>query len=764
MNHRNFKLILLTSIVLSLSSIQFLLLPSLNREYSLDDKKNTNKPEVSYPVPFYIQWVVSYEFIIDNTGATIGSITWERTVNSYQWASGKGTEENPYKIRYVLFNGRGYHSGLTIKNSDVYFIIEYCGFINSSLDYVEQSFGLYLDNVENGVIRNVFFHDNGRGIRTEESNNNIISSNYAFNNRHGFDLSGSNNIYSNNTAFLNDNDGFHIFGSNNTITQNEAYNNSFGFTTRIGVYNLVYKNIAYNNKEDGFYLGSDNMDVINNTAYGNKRFGILIYNSEGLNLTLNRVYGNKEGIGLGYGYNISFSVNSIYGNLQNGISLYSSDDNNINNNLITHNYQNGIKLIESENNYILNNSISSNINNGIHLSEDSSSNKIFSNTIFDQAYGIYVDSRKQIIKYNEIFQNDITGLFINNSRYSNITGNTIYDNSMQGIQIENAGFNTFLENIISYHEYYGVEISNNSDSNMFYRNQFISNQIHALSNDISTSWNFSGKGNYWDDYVGVDRDDDGYGEIPYLILGLGNNADFHPIFDDGKDIQIDLFSPDNNSLFGRNAPFFNISIYGPNISSTWYTLNGMHPVTIFPNSSGIVDPTIWNFFGSGDLILKYCVNDTSNKLQIKSLNIEKDITPPILEVEVTDTYGVTRPFYEIPVYKINLIEDHPHKVWYSIDGGVNNISVDFSRLNMMTIINEQLWYGLDYGLVNITFYSEDLVGNFDFVTLEIEKIAKDYQVIKPKGISGEIILVYSLLGTSIVLISLTMLYRKIRHK
>ena len=652
MNHRNFKLIVLTSIILSLSSIQFTLFHSMNGEYSTDDKKNIDKPKISYPVPFYIQWVVSHEFIIDDTGATIGSITWERTVNSYQWASGKGTEENPYKIRYVLFNERGFYSGLVIKNSDAYFRIEYCGFINTSLYFPEHGYGLNLINASNGIIRNVYAHDNAYGIYTQDSNNNIFSYNNAFGNSHGFYFSGSHNLYFNNTAFRNDNDGFIFFGGNNTIKQNEAYNNSNGFLCYLWVYNLICENIAYNNDEDGFYLASDNITVVNNIAYGNKEFGFLLYSSVGVNISLNKAFSNKYGIGLGYGEKNTVSFNYIYENHQKGISLGLSDSNNIINNIITHNYRNGIELKDSEYNQILNNTISSNIGNGIHLSEGSSSNKILSNTIFNQAHGIYTDSHRQTIKNNEIFQNDGFGIFINNSGYSNISWNNIYDNLVYGIYLENGGFNTFFENIISHHDYYGVEISNNSDKNVFYRNQFISNQIHVLDTDPSTSWNYTSKGNYWDDYVGIDSDDDGYGEIPYPILGTGNNIDFHPIFDDGKDIQIILFSPANNSLFGKIPPFFNVSIYGPNISSTWYALNGMKPIFIFPN----------------------------------------------------------------------------------------------------------------YGLVNITFYSEDLLGNFGFVTIEIEKVTEDYRFSEPVDKSEENTLVYYLLGFAIVLIALTLLYIKLKHK
>ena len=40
-------------------------------------------------------------------------------------------------------------------------------------------------------------------------------------------------------------------------------------------------------------------------------------------------------------------------------------------------------------------------------------------------------------------------------------------------------------------------------------------------------WYINSIGNYWDDYVGVDKDDDGIGDAPYNISG-GNNQDIYP--------------------------------------------------------------------------------------------------------------------------------------------------------------------------------------------------------------------------------------------
>ena len=54
----------------------------------------------------------------------------------------------------------------------------------------------------------------------------------------------------------------------------------------------------------------------------------------------------------------------------------------------------------------------------------------------------------------------------------------------------------------------------------------------------SNNWNNSLIGNYWDDYRGVDQNDDGIGDTPYSINGTANSFDYLPIWDDGLEYEI----------------------------------------------------------------------------------------------------------------------------------------------------------------------------------------------------------------------------------
>jgi len=78
-----------------------------------------------------------------------------------------------------------------------------------------------------------------------------------------------------------------------------------------------------------------------------------------------------------------------------------------------------------------------------------------------------------------------------------------------------------------------------SDLNRLYRNSFIANQRHVVSDFASpfsnqssgyyssNTWNNDVEGNYWSDYGGVDADKDGIGDTPYVIDP--SNADNRPL-------------------------------------------------------------------------------------------------------------------------------------------------------------------------------------------------------------------------------------------
>jgi len=66
-------------------------------------------------------------------------------------------------------------------------------------------------------------------------------------------------------------------------------------------------------------------------------------------------------------------------------------------------------------------------------------------------------------------------------------------------------------------------------NNKIFLNNFINNSVNAeVGSNKHNNWNVGQKGNYWDDYTGIDSNSDGIGDTPYPILEDGN-IDNYPL-------------------------------------------------------------------------------------------------------------------------------------------------------------------------------------------------------------------------------------------
>jgi len=181
------------------------------------------------------------------------------------------------------------------------------------------------------------------------------------------------------------------------------------------------------------------------------------------------------------------------------------------------------------NNTIKNNVIVNSSHSGIYLRWAYYTN-ILGNTIKNNEEGINL----QYAGYNDIKENTIENNEAEGIRLSHSWENTFYKNTIQN---NNYGFNfdfyadenIIHENTIQNNNEYGVyHLVDKNIPNIFFNNNFINNTIHA-SDGGTNYWNDSAKkqGNYWDDYNGVDKTNDGMGDTPYDING-GENQDNYP--------------------------------------------------------------------------------------------------------------------------------------------------------------------------------------------------------------------------------------------
>ncbi len=113
-------------------------------------------------------------------------------------------------------------------------------------------------------------------------------------------------------------------------------------------------------------------------------------------------------------------------------------------------------------------------------------------------------------------------------RVSNfIIRNSGDDEFGSGIEI-NSDFNIISDIDITDNNI-GLKISGSSNNNLIYHNNFMRNNQNAYDTGNPNQWDndYSSGGNYWDDYIGTDSNEDGIGDTPYYVPG-GSSEDKYP--------------------------------------------------------------------------------------------------------------------------------------------------------------------------------------------------------------------------------------------
>ena len=325
-------------------------------------------------------------------------------------------------------------------------------------------------------------------------------------------------------------------------------------------------------------------------------------------------------------------------------------------NTIAYNGEIGIVLSQTNYSNIIGNNISYNINYGIVLSNNSRDNDLIGNLIsYQLAFdGILLRNVSLInkIKQNLIQSNTRHGIsllsYVQNIIFEN---NSIFDNSQYGVYIWNA----------------------TSQGNLFYYNNFTGNLLgNANDNGTNNYWNITYVGNYWDDYLGIDDDGDGIGEIPYdQIDGITNSIDFKPIVSLPIKLipEITINSPTNNELFSGLPPSFNIYIKSFDINTSWYTLDDGITNTTFTTNGTISG---WAALSDGTYTLVFYANNSLGKVGSAQIIIIKDTTAPSITINSpidNELIGSIAPDFEIEI-----VEENLESMWYTIDSGLTNIT------------------------------------------------------------------------------------------
>ena len=394
-------------------------------------------------------------------------------------------------------------SGFTAKNWGIRFWHSSHGTIRGNI-LLEQG-GIQLSNCSNCVVSDNFispYLDNGITITTD-SISNTISSNYISGvNEHGIDISKSNDVFiTDNFIIDSDDNGINVYSAESIIiSDNTIINNDQGIKLWTASNSSVIGNTITNNNNGIDVANSESLTISNNIASNNDQNGIDVYVSE----------------------NIAISHNTLTNNDMHGIDISNSDDLVISNNSISNNYAHGISVCFSNNNDIVDNIVKNNAD-GIYLYE-SHENTVDNNEIKDNYYrGIVIEGR--------IISNIVSKNIIENNNYGLELKGFIDPNAEPGEKSRIPINNKIIANNIEDNVDYGIYSNYLTLANYIYYNNFINNNQNARDTGTNTWYKMEltgSLGNYWDDYDGEDSDGDGVGDTSYIIppYNLINNDQF----------------------------------------------------------------------------------------------------------------------------------------------------------------------------------------------------------------------------------------------
>ena len=403
--------------------------------------------------------------------------------------------------------------------------------------------GIHLARSGGSSIRDNNISDNYCGIQLHSSDD-TITGNTIFNNRYGVWVSGySSNQIQNNVLNSNGYYGIYLSStSGNTVSGNSISNS--GVSMRYSSNNTISGNIVSNN---GIYVWYS----LNNTLTGNtittKNRGLWVdgYQDDHFNNAIdasNTVNGkpvyyyydihsqtirdlDTSHLTVACSSDVTITENSISGG--DGIRLAYTSDSTISANTVNSNVWHGMYLDNSYSNEFTDNTISNN-SAGIYI-DQSSENEFIDNLVSsNRGNGVYLSyAERNELTGNTISNNDDSGVYLSDSESNVLSDNEFYSNRY-GIQLYDSQSNTIRHNNILGSGYCGICLYDLTSDNRLYHNNLLYSTYANAYDYGSNHWYNETTGNYWDDYPGVDDDDNGIGDAPYNISG-GSNQDPYPL-------------------------------------------------------------------------------------------------------------------------------------------------------------------------------------------------------------------------------------------
>jgi len=258
--------------------------------------------------------------------------------------------------------------------------------------------------------------------------------------------------------------------------------------------------------------------VVHDCRVENDGFGIYVRGVGNCVIERNEIFGNR---------------NAAPASRGNGIHFWKTQRNRILNNVI-YDKRDGMYFSYADDNLISGNRIRD-TRFGIHYMY-SHQNRLLANSLTHNTVGAtLMFSRQSLVEGNLVAANRRHGMVFKQLDNSRIINNVIAGQN-RGFFVQQATQNRFEGNVIATNDI-GVYLSNCSEQNVFVGNAFVRNTDQVWQPPFETEQGrknpnvFSeiGRGNYWSDYTGSDRNHDGIGDTPYHETDVfGYIVDRHP--------------------------------------------------------------------------------------------------------------------------------------------------------------------------------------------------------------------------------------------